>query len=185
MNDRLDQIAELIPKDVKSILDIGSGNKYFKKCTKKYCSLDVKDGDIVKDLNVSQKIPLRKESFDMVILSQILEHLANPKELIKESKRISKKFVLVGLPNEITIDNRIKLLIGKPNRKGYSPYGHKHFFTIGTIEEFIKKMYGKYYKKIYIFSVKGGRFLPLSLRKRLAKMIPPIFAGEVYYLIKK
>ena len=182
MNDRMFQIKEMIPKDVVTILDVGSGDGFFSKYFKTIC-LDLENADINQDLNKNQKIKFRSKSVDMVILSQILEHLGDCSEIVKESKRITKKYILVGLPNEITVDNRTRILIGKPGYEGYLPYWHKHFFTIKSAESFVRKMFGQYIKRSYIFGVRGGKFLPLFLRKWLAENFSSLMAKEVYYLI--
>jgi len=181
---RKKELTELVPKDVKSILDIGCENNLFKEYDT--ITLDVNPGaDIIQDLNKSQKIPLKENQFDIVILSQILEHLVTVEEIIAESKRVSRKYILIGLPNELTLENRFKYFLGKCSEWGsYVPYGHKHFFIIKNIEKFIKRFFGNYEKKYYLFGVSGGRFIPLKIRKWLAKNLPTLFAGQVYYLIK-
>ena len=176
------EILALVPKDVETVFDIGGYNNIFSEYES--VTLDYQNANIIQDLNKSQKIPVKDESFDLVVLSQILEHLATCDQLIVESKRIAKKYILVGLPNELTIDNRLKFLMGRGfGWRGYNPYGHKHFFTIQDIEKFINKFFGSYNRKYYLFGVKGGRFIPLFLRKFLAKTLPTLFAKEVYYLI--
>lgn len=185
LKDRIQQILSIVPKDVDSILDIGCGDKEFKPYFNTYISLDYKDADIIQDLNKKQKIDKQQsKSVDMVILSQILEHLVDPSVLINETKRIAKKYILVGLPNEITIDNRFRYLFGMPSAHGYQPYWHKHFYIISSIEDFIKKFFNQYEKKYYLFGVRGGRFLPIKLRKILANLSPSLCTKEVYYLIK-
>lgn len=187
MNDRLYQISKLIPSDVESILDIGCRDKFLKQFAKKYTGLDLEGAEINQDLNKTQKLKLKDKSYDMVIFSQILEHITDPTELINEAKRISKKYIIVGLPTELTIDNRFRFFFGKISGEawnGFNPYGHKHFFTVYTIEKFILDKFGKYNKKYFIFGAKGGRLLPLSLRRFLAKKFPKLFAKEIYYLIE-
>jgi len=183
LNYRFKQIKNMIPEDVNSVLDVGCGRKTIKPFFKSYIGLDIKNAEMIQDLNISQKISLKDKSVDIVILSQILEHLTDPKELINESKRISKKYILVGLPSEFTIDNRIRFLFNIRGL-GFEPYGHKHSFNPDTAEKFMKQFFGKWEKKEYIFAVKGGRLLPQSFRQFLANVYPNWFAKEIYYLIK-
>ncbi len=188
MNDRLHQIARMIPKNVESILDIGCKDKFFKRFGKKYTGIDLKGAEINQDLNKNQKLKLKDGSYDLIIFSQILEHIADPRQLISEAKRVSKKCIIVGLPTELTLDNRFRFFFGKISGEawgGFNIYGHKHFFTVDTIEKFILEIFGKYSQKYYIFGVKGGRFLPLKIRLFLAKTFPKLFAKEIYYLIEK
>ncbi|MGC9310001.1 MAG: class I SAM-dependent methyltransferase, partial [Candidatus Nanoarchaeia archaeon] len=168
------------------ILDIGSrGNMFNKKY--KTTTLDVvEDADVKQDLNKNQKLPFKDNSFDIVIMNQILEHLVNCDELIKEAKRVSKKYIFVGLPNEMTYGIRIKFLFGLRNWEGYKPYGHKHFFTIRSINSFIKHFFPdlKTIKSDEAGIFTGAGLLPYFIRDILAKLKPPLFAGEIYYLMK-
>ncbi|EKE15373.1 MAG: methyltransferase type 11 [uncultured bacterium] len=47
--------------------------------------------------DVSQKF--EKDSFDVVILSHILEHLENPKKALEEIKEVTKKWIIISVPN--------------------------------------------------------------------------------------
>lgn len=46
------------------------------------------------------ELPFKKSSFDLVICSEVLEHLEDPDRAIAEISRVSKKYVLVSVPNE-------------------------------------------------------------------------------------
>lgn len=188
MDDRILQINSIIPLGVKTILDIGSqDNSFFEDYSfledYRTTTLDLENADVIQDLNKDQKLKLSSRSYDLVVLSQILEHLNDVSQIVSEAKRVSKRYILVGLPNELTIDNRFRIFFGIPSWEGYKPYWHKHFFTIGSIENFITMFFGNYEKKYYLFGVKGGRFTPLFLRKWLANIFPSLMAKEVYYLI--
>ena len=178
------KIINLIPKDVRTVLDIGSAGNIFKDRYETTTLDALEKADVKQDLNKNQKLPFKDNSFDIVVMNQILEHLPSAEEIINEAKRVSKKWVLVGLPNELTYGFRIKFLIGKPDWKGYMPYFHKHFFTIDTIEDFIKRFFGKYVEKVYYFSCSGGGYLPLKIKNFCANNFPTLCAKEVYYLIK-
>ena len=185
MNKRHKEILSIIPKEVKTILDVGSIGDIFTDYQIITIDLD-KKADVIQDLNKNQKLKFKDNSFDMVILSQILEHLTNIEEIISESKRVSKKYILIGLPNELKLDSRIKYLFGiAPKDTGYFPFGHKHFFTIKRIELFIKKFFKDYKIKKYVFGICGGSYLPDQVRNFLSKIKPSYFASEVYYLISQ
>lgn len=183
---RIEKILKIIPKDVKTVLDIGSAGNIFNK---KYITTTVdilEEADYRIDLNKNQKLPFKSKSFDIVVLNQVLEHLPTVEEIIKESKRVSKKYIFIGLPNELIWNFRIKFLIGSPPWKGYRPYWHKHFFTVDTIEEFIKKFFKKekIIKKEFLGAFLGASLLPWKIRDFLARNFPSFFAKEIYYIIK-
>ena len=100
-------IISKIPKDVNSILDVGCGNgwvaKEFIPKGKKVFSLDISltNPSKAKQLYQSQNhfgivadsfhLPFSNESFDCVIASEIIEHVVNPADFIKELFRVVKR----------------------------------------------------------------------------------------------
>lgn len=60
---------------------------------KLYPSLNIKKGDIY-------DLPYKSNSFDLIICTEVLEHLENPKKAYKELLRVSRKYVLLSVPNE-------------------------------------------------------------------------------------
>jgi ubiquinone/menaquinone biosynthesis C-methylase UbiE len=55
--------------------------------------LKLKVGDIY-------KLPYKDNSFDAVLCCEVLEHLEHPEKALKELKRVSKKHVILSVPNE-------------------------------------------------------------------------------------
>jgi len=180
---RNQKIMKLIPEDVKTILDIGSKGDIFKRRYQTTTLDIIEEADIKQDLNKIQKLNLKDNSFDIVVMNQILEHLPYVEEIIKEAKRVSKKYIFVGLPNELTYGFRIRFLIGNPAWKGYQPYFHKHFFTIEEIEKFMINFFGGYKKKEYLFACSGAKIFPRYIKDFCANNFPSLCAKEVYYLI--
>lgn len=60
---------------------------------KLYPTLNIKQGDIY-------KLPFKNNSFDLVVCTEVLEHLENPKKAYRELLRVSRKYVLISVPNE-------------------------------------------------------------------------------------
>ena len=102
-----DFVISKIPKNANSILDVGCGNgwvaKEFLPKGKQVYSLDISvtNPSIVKRLYPSEKhlcvaadsfhLPFSNDSFDCVIASEIIEHVFDPEEFIKELFRVVKK----------------------------------------------------------------------------------------------
>lgn len=185
---RVEKIFETLPSEIFEnaairVLDIGSRDNIFGWL--KTVTLDVvEDANIKQDLNENQKLPFKDNSFDLVVVNQVLEHLCYVEEIVEEIKRVSRKYVFVGLPNELCYGSRIKFLFGIPNKDGYQKYGHKHFFRYKSMELFIKKFFGKYKKRVVFFAGSGAALMPKFLKNFLAYLYPSLFGTEFYYLIE-
>ena len=91
------------------ILDLGCGYKPFEILFKdfgfeyEYIGVDFDkenaSPDIIIDLNY-EKLPFENETFDVVILSEVLEHIYNTKNVINEALRVLKKdgFIYISTP---------------------------------------------------------------------------------------
>lgn len=175
---RFEKIFRMIPNtsDSLRILDIGTTpftfflketfphyqistldrtNLLAERCRLKGIDLKVCDLDEV-------LIPYPDEAFDLVIFSEVLEHIfAPPSELLLEVKRILAKdgTLILGVPNIATILNRIKLLFGitpldHPDalfKKGWvHGHGHIHEYTMKEIGSIVESCGFKIGKKMFI-----------------------------------
>ncbi|MCF6276336.1 MAG: class I SAM-dependent methyltransferase [Candidatus Magasanikbacteria bacterium] len=74
------------------------------------------------DLNSSKELPFSSSFFNVVVCSEIIEHIENPWKLFRDAKRVLKKdgILIVTTPNVQSLYSRIKFLF-----KGYL-----HWFTL-------------------------------------------------------
>jgi len=87
------------------------------------------------------KIPFEDNTFDSVIMDNVLEHISEPKPLMEEIIRVMKK--------------NGKLMIGVPGEVGYSvDDDHKVFYT----RESLKKLLGEYEFKEEVFFETPSKF---------------------------
>lgn len=81
----------------KKIGKIHEGIDYSKEAIalgkKTYSNLHIFEGDIC-------DLKYKDNSFDLVICSEVLEHLEDPQKALKELVRVSKKYILLSVPNE-------------------------------------------------------------------------------------
>ena len=117
----LDNFKTLLLSKVKnlkpeSILDVGAGegftlemfrqNKIGKKLEgieymdeaiefgkQFHPKVKIKKGDIY-------KLPYKDNSFDVIICTEVLEHLDDPIRALQELRRVTKKYVILSVPNE-------------------------------------------------------------------------------------
>lgn len=122
LEEKIQQILEMIPADVQNILDVGCGNGAITNVLAK--SMDVTAVDrskaALKFVNTKKieasadAIPLPDRAFDLVFSSEMLEHLDDDtlEGTVKELDRLTKKYLLLSVPND---ENPDKLSIRCPN----------------------------------------------------------------------
>jgi len=123
----------IIPiEEGEKVLDLGCGTAK----TKGSYGIDIADlegVDLVYDLNVVP-YPFDSETFDWVIMNDILEHLDNPIDVIREVHRILKK------------GGKLYIRVLYWNHKyNYSDPQHKHAFTEIYFEFFTGKRRAYYF----------------------------------------
>ena len=144
--DRIEKIHSLIPEEVRTILDAGCGDGRVSKKIKGMDRLVCFDLSVTALMNVKvdkliasvEKIPVKSKSFDLVICSEIVEHLEKPVYLntIKEIARTCSKYIILAVPN------REQLSVGmidcpKCKTRFHVNYHHHSF----TLEKLLKAFY--------------------------------------------
>lgn len=98
----------------------------------------------VADFSRSEDIPeeIKREKFDMVVFSDILEHVYDPMRLVCNAIPMMKEnaVLLVSVPNIANWLNRLKLLFGNWEYavSGMMDRTHIRFFTLTSIKRLIK-----------------------------------------------
>jgi SAM-dependent methyltransferase len=83
-----------------------------KSCTSYYGS-DLIAADGVLQCNLEKPLPFEDKQFDVVTALDVIEHLDNPHAAIKELIRITKKTLIISLPNMYYIQFRWHFLLGR------------------------------------------------------------------------
>lgn len=99
----------LIPKDVNSVLDLGCGNGIITNHLASHFDVTGADRSAAalemvqtkKVLCNCNELPFENGSFDMVLSSEMLEHLEDQVflETVAEMKRVARRYVLISVPN--------------------------------------------------------------------------------------
>lgn len=88
----------------KVILDLGAGPSQFRELTRRFensFSVDFLPYELVNVVaDLTKTLPFKKSSFDIILLSNVLEHIPNTDFLLKECFRILKKdgFIIGTVP---------------------------------------------------------------------------------------
>ncbi len=105
---------------------IGSGvdvsEEGARKCREK--GLDVSVVDISAGM-----LPFKDGSFDVVTILDVLEHVYAPEELLKEAVRVSKKYIIISVPNFNSLPARLQVLLGKVPENNRPNKGHLYWFN--------------------------------------------------------
>jgi 2-polyprenyl-3-methyl-5-hydroxy-6-metoxy-1,4-benzoquinol methylase len=109
INEKITILETIIPSDVKTILDVGCGNGIITNRLSE--NWDVTGVDLSAEALSYLKcnkiqasavsIPVQDESYDLVLSSEMLEHLSASDfvSAIIQFKRISRKYIIVSVPN--------------------------------------------------------------------------------------
>ncbi|MCO5937198.1 class I SAM-dependent methyltransferase [Mucilaginibacter sp. RB4R14] len=123
----------------KKVLEVGAGDgSILKKLSDynfatEYHAVEISDSGVehIKSRNIKNvvsvqefdgyKLPFEDDSFDLIILSHVLEHVEHERLLLREIKRVSKHFVIeVPIDYKTNVDKRIKHFLA---------YGHINMYT--------------------------------------------------------
>ncbi|MGI6483980.1 MAG: class I SAM-dependent methyltransferase [Methanobacterium sp.] len=172
------RISKRLAKNGCEVIGIEIDDKSAKRAAK-YCK-NVINEDV-------EKLPDLKDYnlyFDVILLSNVLEHLKSPSKVLKNLKGYLKKdgFAIIVLPNIAHISIRIKLLSGnfKYKESGILDKTHLRFFYKKTAENII---INSGYEIIDMDFVPSIPFIySQKVEYQLAKAIPNLFSSE--FIIK-
>ena len=129
----------------------------------------------------TMKMPFKKESFDVVLFADVLEHLVDPKATLKRVRPFLKNSgkIVASIPNIANWKVRLKLLFGKFD---YEDWGildrtHLRFFTKKTAKQLIESTGYTIVEEDYTPSFPFPFF-----KKQLAKVYPKAFAFQFIFV---
>lgn len=179
-----------------NILDIGCSNNDLKKITgEKVYGIDIAGTpDKVIDLEKERLSAFPDNSYDFLVCTEVLEHIDNLYEVLDDMVRVSKKYILISLPNCPDIWKVLEIVFLAKTGKFYGfPLNkptdrHKWFFSWKELDKFFVHyarknnlaVEEKFLHFNYFDSLKG-KMLKIFLR------IFPIksFSNSYWVLLKK
>lgn len=151
-------LLQLVPKIYGNVLDVGCGEGnyafYLKERGAAYIAgveIDSeaaaaarKKMDFVFAGSAEEKLPFEQGQFDLIICADVLEHLINPWEVLRNLKQLLAPdgHLLVSMPNLRYAPVLYNILIRGLFRykiSGVLDYTHLRFFTLSTMKELIEE----------------------------------------------
>jgi methionine biosynthesis protein MetW len=140
------------------------------------------------DLSKKSKLPFDEESFDIIIATDILEHLFLPEVLLQECARLLLKngVLIASVPNHFFWKMRLRILLGCDLILPFHPrsrqwdYFHIRFFTPKGFEELLGEARFKIIERYYDRFINVPRGLPRTLDRKVAKRFPGLFSMHFF-----
>lgn len=119
--------------------------------------------------DAGEPLPLPDESFDVVVVGELLEHLPLPERTVAEARRVLRPGgLLVGsVPNAFRLKNRLRFLLGRPPEDDPT---HLHIFSGAAVLRLL------------------GDFVEPELRYiagRLTPLGPRLFANDIVFSARR
>ena len=160
----IEEISHPIRNELNTILEIGCGHGY---STYELCKMFDKarveasdvDPELIQDAKIKNpniKITTESiyhlnrndESYDLVILLEVLEHLSNPDEALKELYRVSKNYCIISVPDE-PLWRILNLVRGSYWREFGNTPGHINHWS----KEGITRLVGEHFRIMKVVTI--------------------------------
>lgn len=88
----------------------------------------------------AEQLPFKKESFDIVLSPNVIEHLSLPQEALREIYRILEKdgILIISTPNRLQLGNRIRIMMRRQLTKR-DEIEHIREFSLGELAVLLGK----------------------------------------------
>lgn len=87
-------------------------------------------------------LPFKKNTFDLTLCTEVLEHLDNPQKAILEARRVSKRYCLFSIPNE-PIFSLLTFFSGTYIKHLGKHPDHLNFWTKNSFRKLLQKYFAK------------------------------------------
>ena len=194
----IDQIISSINlKKKKNILDFGAGSGVNLDMLRKHGLVDIHEQNkyaraVIKKerkiKNLYSTLKIKKKFYDLILLADVIEHVKQPKELLKDLKKFLKKdgHILITVPAYQFLFSKKDEVLGHYRRynkellrtelSGFKVENISYFNTFLCIPIIIMTMLNKFLKRDYIKQVETTPNFILN------KLCYIIFASEKYFI---
>ncbi len=192
-------VLSLIPEVSSNILEIGCGQgelaQELKNLGHLVTGIDISEEALkeakpflVKSFAFDVDQPWPKDlcnmRFDMVIASEVIEHLFDTNHFLQQLHGLlhANGSLIITTPNFLFWKNRLKMLLGKfqYEEKGLLDFGHIRFFTITTARKKLQENRFKIERETHFYPNLYQRGL-----NWLGVLFPGFFAYQMIFLCRK
>ncbi len=178
---------------VGDVLDIGADQCYLKEYlgdNAKYIGVGLHSDKLDLEIDLEkQSLPYEDNSFDVVLCCDVLEHIENIHAVFDELCRVSKKYVIVSLPNPHSVfwshlkhgdynEHQHIKFYGLPLEKPEDR--HKWFFSTKEAERFIRYRAKKNKMEVVQIDVEGSNPPKVGVTE---KLIFKFLLRKYFYLL--
>ena len=132
----------------------------------------------------SEDLPFDSGSFDIVVFSEVMEHLRFPQKALAEISRVLRKDgrLIGSVPNAFRLRNRWKFLLGQPFESDPS---HLRSYSDKTLKEELNKVFEKIQTLPISGHLLGGGSSGVPVFEWLPYPIRNLFALDLLFEAKK
>jgi methionine biosynthesis protein MetW len=134
--------------------------------------LDVRRADVTSESFAEDRI------FDYIIISEVLEHLPRPEDLVLRLRENFRKYMIVTVPNSGFLGERLRLLFGRfPKQWFLHPAEHLRFWTVADFVFWARQL------GLRVERVMGMMDEYYDIKVPLWKYLPSVFSRYNLYLL--
>jgi len=191
---KFEEVARLLDPQTKTLLDVGCRDGRLKNHlpgTIEYSGIDLSPGPLVsKVCNIEQGIPYPDNAFDAVVALDVLEHTDNIWFSFGKLVRVSRRQLMVVLPNSYHWKERLRYLRGKEGDKhklSPEPIQDRHRWlpSYTTSHAFATHMARQFNLSLTTISMMVDEH-PNMLRELAARVLSPnLMSVNILFLFEK
>ncbi|QQS21168.1 MAG: class I SAM-dependent methyltransferase [Candidatus Moraniibacteriota bacterium] len=207
--EKIRRLLDFLGDEPLDILDVGCGasptlHKTLRTLGHRITGLDIfpasptSQHSKILESDINETWPVPKDSFDLVLCTDVPEHLYDPTHILREGKRVLRKdgSIIFGVPNHFDLRQRLRMLSGggiihwdhvRYGESGWN-YAHIRFFTLQELLHGFREH--EWFVRAAQFNFMGGgifptRFTPRFFRRFLLTRFPNLFSGKFLFLLQK
>ena len=204
--DNIDQ-KELMPRhlwalrfiDKGFVLDLGCGDGFLLKILRDRNifgeGIDVSETAIKKTIAKGIKgtvfdfsdgdLPYKDDSFEIVLMTDVFEHLYCPEIVVKEAHRITKNKVIIVTPNFVSLTARLQVLFGGVPLNNKPKRHHCYWVTRNALLNIVKRSGFRNIKIYYHPYFSKDNILKKGLGLCFSKLMPTLFSLSFIVVAEK